>query len=76
MRPAVSGIGFAALLALLAGCQSIQPVQPWEKATLAKDTMKAGGPVPEVGKLDQVIYPYREQAKGGTGIGGAGCGCN
>ena len=58
---------------LLAGCSS---VQPWEKSTLAKATMKPLGSAVEVAKIDLTIYPYREQVKGGTGIGGAGCGCN
>lgn len=58
---------------LFAGCQS---VQPWEKSTLAKETMKAGGPVPALGGIDQHVYTSKEAVKGGTGIGGGGCGCN
>lgn len=62
---------FSALL--LQGCES---VQPWQKATLANATMRAGGPVPELGKIDQHVYTSKEAVKGGTGIGGGGCGCN
>lgn len=58
---------------LLGGCQT---VQPWQKATLAKPSMRAGGPVPELGKIDQHVYTSKEAVKGGTGIGGGGCGCN
>lgn len=61
---------------LLAGCQAIQDVQPWEKSTLALETMKAGGPVPVLGSVDQHVYTSKEAVKGGTGIGGGGCGCN
>jgi len=51
-------------------------VQPWEKATLAKSTMKPGGPVPELGVFDQHVYYSKEAIQGGTGVGGGGCGCN
>ncbi len=55
------------------GCQH---VQPWEKSTLAKETMRASGPMPELGRIDQHVYTSKEAVKGGTGIGGGGCGCN
>lgn len=58
---------------LLAACQS---VQPWEKSTLARETMKAAGPVPALGGIDQHVYTSKEAVRGGTGIGGGGCGCN
>lgn len=58
---------------LLAACQS---VQPWEKSTLARETMKAGGPLPALGGIDQHVYTSKEAVRGGTGIGGGGCGCN
>ncbi|OGB28982.1 MAG: hypothetical protein A3F78_00520 [Burkholderiales bacterium RIFCSPLOWO2_12_FULL_61_40] len=61
---------------LLAGCQAIQEVQPWEKSTLAQETMKASGPIPALGSVDQHVYTSKEAVKGGTGIGGGGCGCN
>lgn len=61
------------LSGLLCGCES---VQPWEKATLAKETMSAVGPVPGLSKIDQHIYTSKEATKGGTGVGGGGCGCN
>jgi hypothetical protein len=60
--------------ALLAGC-AIQPVQPWEKGDLAKPAMSFS-----VDTLDdrftQHIYNSKENASGGYGIGGGGCGCN
>jgi hypothetical protein len=64
----------AALLAL-GGC-STTPVQPWEKNTLAQDTMKPAGPVSALVKIDGHVYFSKEAVHGGTGVGGGGCGCN
>jgi hypothetical protein len=59
---------------LLSGC-AMQPVQPWEKGDLAKPAMSFS-----VDTLDdhftQHIYNSKENASGGYGIGGGGCGCN
>jgi len=63
----VLAIGFSS------GCVQ---VQPWQKGTLAQKTMQAGGPVPELGKIDQHVYYSKEAVTGGTGVGGGGCGCN
>ena len=60
-------------LLTLVGCQA---VMPWQKATLALDTMKPAGPLPALSKQDLHVYTSREAVKGGTGIGGGGCGCN
>lgn len=68
-------IGTAALTLALAGC-GVVPVQPWEKNTLAQDTMKPSGPVPALGKIDSHVYFSKESVHGGTGVGGGGCGCN
>lgn len=57
----------------LAGCTH---VQPWEKGTLAKETMKPGGTIPETVVFDSHVYYSREAIQGGTGVGGGGCGCN
>jgi len=51
-------------------------VQPWEKGTLAQDTMKSTGPVPALGKISEHVYYSKESVRGGMGVGGAGCGCN
>jgi hypothetical protein len=71
LRPAAT----IALLALLSGCASFAPPQPWEKQYLAKPSMQF-----DADKLDvrstQHIYFSREGAAGGYGIGGGGCGCN
>lgn len=60
----------------LAGCHMITPVQSWEKGTLAKSTMRASGPVSTVGSTANHVYTSKEAVKGGTGVGGGGCGCN
>jgi hypothetical protein len=65
------------LLALYAisGCALIQPVQPWEKGTLARPEMMIGGD-PLEAKFSEHIYASREAASGGASVGGGGCGCN
>jgi Domain of unknown function (DUF4266) len=65
-----------AAVAVLSGCANIKPVEPWEKSTLAKETMKPGGTVPALGKIDGHVYYSKEAVRGGSGVGGGGCGCN
>ena len=63
-----------AALATLAGC-AIAPPQAWEKGSLAKPEMMMGGdPLDE--RFLQHIYSSKENASGGYGVGGGGCGCN
>lgn len=70
-----SSVASLMLVALLAGCSTFQPPQPWEKADLAKKEMTM-----ETDALDQGfvqhIYSSKENASGGYGVGGGGCGCN
>ena len=61
-------------LNLLSGCE-IQPVKPWEKATLAKPSMQLT-PDEIENFLDEHIYFSKEASTGGQGVGGGGCGCN
>lgn len=64
----------AACLGLLAGC-AMSPPQAWEKGNLAKSEMTMGGdPLDE--RYTQHIYSSKENASGGYGVGGGGCGCN
>lgn len=69
-----SGALVLATLAL-SGCGLIQPVNPWEKGTLAKTEMTF-----ETDRLDteyvEHTYSSKEAASGGAGVGGGGCGCN
>lgn len=53
-----------------------EKVKPWQKATLAKATMKPGGLTPTTEKFNQKIYSSKESSRGGLGVAGGGCGCN
>ena len=59
---------------MLSGC--VKDVKPWEKETLAKETMKVSGTNPLITKFEEHIYFSKEAVKGGSGISGGGCGCN
>lgn len=70
----------AALLSgalLLGGCATTAAVRvrPWERATLADDTMNPDLD-PLGGTMTEHVYFSREAASGGRGVGGSGCGCN
>ncbi|KZZ46531.1 hypothetical protein A3759_03895 [Thalassolituus sp. HI0120] len=54
----------------------IEDVKPWHKGTLAKDEMKPGGRMPTMNKFATKVFASKENTRGGTGIGGGGCGCN
>ena len=61
-------------VATLGGC-AIAPPQAWEKGNLAKPAMMMGGDTLEQ-RFAQHIYASKENASGGYGVGGGGCGCN
>jgi outer membrane biogenesis lipoprotein LolB len=63
------------LILLLSAC-SLKEVKPWEKKTLAEDTMQYEGIHPEMKKFESHIYYSKESSRGGSGVGGGGCGCN
>ncbi len=71
----IAAVGLAALA--LTGCagSKLGQVQPWEKGNLAKPQMRLDG-----GGADQRarahVYNSKENAQGGYGVGGGGCGCN
>jgi hypothetical protein len=60
---------------LLNGC-SVKEVKPWEKGTLAKDSMKKDMGNTLFTKFTNHIYFSKEASKGGGGVAGGGCGCN
>lgn len=62
-------------LLLLSGC-TIVDVKPWEKETLAKDTMQNNAGNSLFSKFENHIYFSKEATKGGGGVAGGGCGCN
>ena len=66
---------FVLFALLFAGC-SIQPVKPWQKGTLAKQSFKEGTCAPSFSRFLHHIYFSKEGSKGGSNVGGGGCGCN
>ena len=55
-----------------AGCAN---VKPWERSTLADYTMRANRD-PLTDATQEHMWFSREEATGGRGVGGGGCGCN
>jgi outer membrane biogenesis lipoprotein LolB len=64
----------ALALMLLAGCATT-PVQPWERARLARWDMR-WDPDPAQSALSQHTYFSKEGSNGSVGAAGGGCGCN
>ncbi len=70
-------IGIIAVMFLFGGCSSfIKDVKPWQKGTLAKETMTPSGGNAEFYKYQKHIFFSKEASKGGGGVAGGGCGCN
>jgi hypothetical protein len=68
----------AALAAVFqSGCAtpSAVRVHPWERASLADDTMNPDRDALGTSMTEHVFFS-REAASGGRGVGGSGCGCN
>ena len=71
-RMRLAGSALAALA--LVGC-AYNPPKPWEKGNLSKPEMTmAGDPLDQ--RFVEHIYSSKENASGGNGVGGGGCGCN
>lgn len=60
--------------ASLGGC-AYAPPAAWERGNLARPEMTMGGD-PLDQRFVQHIYGSKENASGGYGVGGGGCGCN
>jgi hypothetical protein len=60
---------------MLHGRVSCGTVKPWQRATLADYTMRADRD-PLGAAFNEHVWLSREEASGGTGMGGGGCGCN
>jgi hypothetical protein len=56
-------------------CSAIKPVQAWDKAYLAKNSMKFDYDKLAM-KNSEHIYTSKEAAAGASSVGGGGCGCN
>jgi hypothetical protein len=71
LRTITSGL----LILGLAAC-SVEPwVKPYERANLA-DPIMSFSPNPISKSYRDHVYEVREAARGATGTGGGGCGCN
>lgn len=74
MRRIRIGLALLAVTALTA-CSGLGKVQAWEKGQLAKPSMSFDSdPLDE--RFTLHIYSSKENASGGYGVGGGGCGCN
>jgi Domain of unknown function (DUF4266) len=74
LQTATRTTGALLVIASLCGC-AIAPPQPWEKGLLAKPEMTmSADPLDQ--RFVQHIYSSKENASGGYGVGGGGCGCN
>jgi hypothetical protein len=60
-------------LALLTGCEN---VKPWQRGTLADESMNSGERNRANIALNEHVWFSREAATGGRGVAGGGCGCN
>lgn len=72
LRRLAAIVSAIAAVAVASGCAS---VQPWQKGNLAKKEMAFDGD-PLEARYQQHIYFSKENASGGYGVGGGGCGCN
>jgi Domain of unknown function (DUF4266) len=79
LRPWTATMHNLALMAMIAatssGCASFGQVEAFEKGDLAREEMTFGGN-PLEAKFHEHIYASKENATGGSGVGGGGCGCN
>jgi len=60
------------LLIAVSGCAN---VKPWQRETLADYTMRADRDPLGTAQVEHIWFS-REEASGGRGVGGGGCGCN
>jgi Domain of unknown function (DUF4266) len=60
---------------VLQGCSMIQPVEAWQKGTLALPEMTFDDDPLERGYKEHT-YSSKEASSGGSAVGGGGCGCN
>ena len=62
----------SALLITVTGCAN---VKPWQREHLADYTMRGDRDPLGVAQIEHIWFS-REEASGGRGVGGGGCGCN
>lgn len=72
MKTKVYLLAASAALILGSGCAN---VKPWQRESLADYTMRADRDPLGVAQSEHIWFS-REEASGGRGVGGGGCGCN
>ena len=72
MKPKAFLLMAGVLLALCGGCAN---VKPWQREHLADYTMSSDRDPLRTAQAEHVWFS-REEASGGSGVGGGGCGCN
>jgi len=65
---------FLAVTAVLAG-SGCANVKPWQRGTMADYTMRGDRDPLGQAQIEHIWFS-REEATGGRGVGGGGCGCN
>ena len=60
---------------VLGGCAGFDPPAAFDKGELARRSMLLT-PDPIEARFTEQIYTSKENASGGSGVGGGGCGCN
>ena len=63
------------VLSLLLGTCGCTNVKPWQRGGLTDQTMRTDMSPLQVSQMEHTWFS-REQANGGRGVGGGGCGCN
>jgi hypothetical protein len=73
----LTALAAGVLVLAASGCATTQAVRvkPWERAQLADAKMDPNRDTLAT-EMAEHVYFSRETASGGTGVGGAGCGCN
>lgn len=73
----VARVAAAVTSVVLCACAQLplEPVNAWDKGNLAKPDMTFESNPLEAAYREH-IYASKENASGGTGVGGGGCGCN
>lgn len=74
LRSRLTPILICLLAAMLSACAT-KPVQPWERARLARWDMR-WDPDPAQAALNDHAWFSKEGSSGRVGAAGGGCGCN
>jgi len=72
MKPQTFILLASVLLITVSGCAN---VKPWQREHLADYTMSADRDPLGTAQQEHIWFS-REEASGGRGVGGGGCGCN